>query len=358
MKILKPNNPFLVGGILLIIILAIFALQSTKNFNINEITPIETKNGLQKAPELQKIHNYINTEPDIKIADLKGKVVLVDFWTYSCINCIRTLPYLKDWHEKYSDNGLVIIGVHSPEFEFEKNFDNVKQAVEKHQLKYPVVLDNDFGTWRAYNNRWWPHKFLIDSQGFIRYDHIGEGGYEETEKQILKLLSEKDETVKEEESNLGSTENPDFSQIGTPEIYFGYKFIRAPFGNKEGFKKDAVTEYSLPDTFIPNLAYLDGEWETKADFSKLVSDKGKVALTFKAKNVNIVAGSPDKSNLTIELNQNPLTEENTGTDVQNLAVPVEEQKLYNLVSSQDYSQKTIVFEVTGKGFELYTFTFG
>src|SRR5919107_290699 len=133
--------------------------------------------------------NFIPASIDLK--DLKGKVVLVDFWTYSCINCIRTLPYLVDWNEKYADKGLVIVGVHSPEFEFEKNVDNVKAAVQKYGIKYPVVQDNDKGTWDAYENRYWPRKYLIDNEGYIRYDHIGEGGYAETEKVIRSLLAER-----------------------------------------------------------------------------------------------------------------------------------------------------------------------
>ncbi|MEK6869480.1 MAG: thioredoxin family protein, partial [Nanoarchaeota archaeon] len=145
----------------------------------------------EKAPELAGIAGYINTNPEIKIQNLKGKVVLVDFWTYTCINCIRTFPYLKDWHNKYADKGLVIVGVHTPEFEFEKKYENVKSAVEKYGLKYAVVQDNNYETWRAYKNRYWPHKYLIDIDGFIRYDHIGEGAYAETERVIQELLKEK-----------------------------------------------------------------------------------------------------------------------------------------------------------------------
>jgi len=144
-----------------------------------------------EAPELRSIAGYINTDPDIKIQNLKGNVVLVDFWTYTCINCIRTMPYLKSWYDQYTDDGLVIVGVHTPEFEFEKDIDNVQDAVDKYDLKYAVVQDNDYATWRAYKNRWWPRKYLIDIDGFIRYDHIGEGGYTETESVIQELLNEK-----------------------------------------------------------------------------------------------------------------------------------------------------------------------
>jgi thiol-disulfide isomerase/thioredoxin len=148
------------------------------------------KSQFKKAPEFEKVTGYINTKP-ISLTDLKGKVVLVDFWTYSCINCIRTIPYLVDWNEKYADKGLVIVGVHAPEFEFEKNIDNVKDSVKRFGIKYPVIQDNDKGTWNAYENQYWPRKYLVDNEGYIRYDHIGEGGYAETERVIQALLHER-----------------------------------------------------------------------------------------------------------------------------------------------------------------------
>jgi thiol-disulfide isomerase/thioredoxin len=147
------------------------------------------KSEFKKAPDFSKITGYINTDP-VKLGDLNGKVVLVHFWTYTCINCMHTIPYLNKWYENYADKGLVIIGIHTPEFEFEKNTDNVKQAVKDYQIEYPVLQDNNYATWKAYQNKYWPRDYLIDTQGFIRYDHIGEGGYDETEKAIQSLLAE------------------------------------------------------------------------------------------------------------------------------------------------------------------------
>jgi len=141
------------------------------------------------APEFVGIVQWLNSE-SLTLADLRGKVVLVDFWTYSCINCLRTLPYLRDWHEKYAGKGLVIVGVHSSEFDFEKSEDNVRQAVARERVTWPVAMDNNFETWRAYRNRFWPHKFLLDKSGVVRYDHIGEGAYLETESKIRELLAE------------------------------------------------------------------------------------------------------------------------------------------------------------------------
>src|SRR5918996_1266133 len=147
------------------------------------------KSEFKKAPDFSKITGYINTDP-VKLGDLNGKVVLVHFWTYTCINCMHTIPYLNKWYENYAQKGLIIIGIHTPEFEFEKNTDNVKQAVKDYQIEYPVLQDNNYATWKAYQNKYWPRDYLIDTQGFIRYDHIGEGGYDETEKAIQSLLAE------------------------------------------------------------------------------------------------------------------------------------------------------------------------
>jgi thiol-disulfide isomerase/thioredoxin len=148
------------------------------------------KSQFKKAPEFTGITGYINTPAPVKIADLKGKVVLVHFWTYTCINCIHTIPHLNEWYQKYSNKGLVIVGVQTPEFNFEKNIDDVKTAVQNFQIKYPVIQDNNYVNWNAYGNNYWPRDYLVDNQGLIRYNHIGEGGYAETEQMIKSLLAE------------------------------------------------------------------------------------------------------------------------------------------------------------------------
>ena len=212
----------------------------TIKLNKTAFTNID-KNVYPQAPELQGIVSYINTEngSPIKLADLKGKVVLFDFWTYTCINCIRTIPHLNEWYDRYANEGLIILGVHSPEFDFEKNPTNVQDAVKQFGIKYPVVLDSDHKTWNAYNNNYWPRHYLIDSQGYIRDDHIGEGGYNETERTIQTLLAEKaaldDRTEISFDLNKGRAANTssfspsphslqyvDFSQNISPEIYLGY----------------------------------------------------------------------------------------------------------------------------------------
>ncbi len=148
------------------------------------------KSQFKKAPEFTSITGYLNTPTPIKLADLKGKVVLIHFWTYTCINCIHTIPHLNDWYQKYSNKGLVIIGVQTPEFNDEKNIDNVKAAVQNFQIKYPIILDNNYVNWNGYGNSYWPRDYLVDNQGLIRYNHIGEGDYAQTEQMIQSLLAE------------------------------------------------------------------------------------------------------------------------------------------------------------------------
>ncbi|HEV8405871.1 MAG TPA: thioredoxin family protein [Nitrososphaera sp.] len=322
------------------------------------------KSHFRLAPEVAEISGYINSDP-ITLADLNGKVVLVDFWTYSCINCIRTIPYLNAWHEKYADKGLVILGVHTPEFEFEKDYSNVKAAVEKFEIKYPVLLDNDKGTWKAFENRYWPHKYLIDDEGYIRYDHIGEGGYADTEKVIQSLLSERaahmgvNATIDRSISNPENTPSVNFGRIDTPELYFGYQFARAQLGNAEGFKPDQTVTYKIPEnaTITPNRIYLGGDWKNNPDNMELQSAEGRIVLSYSAKSVNIVAGG--NGNLYISEDGSNLTGSSRGFDVsEQNTVSINGQKLYNLVMHEEYGRHQLVIDVVGNGFEIYTFTFG
>lgn len=332
------------------------------------------KSQFKKAPDFAKITGYINTEEgqSINLKDLKGKVVLVDFWTYSCINCIRTLPYLVDWNEKYADKGLVIVGVHSPEFEFEKNIDNVKAAVQKYGIKYPVIQDNDKGTWDAYQNRYWPRKYLVDNEGYIRYDHIGEGGYAETEKVIQSLLVERAAQTGISAINLNTNTNTttpenvqtvDFTKVKTPELYFGYEFARAPLGNSEGFKPNQTVTYSVPQRsdLKPNTIYLIGDWKNNADNMELQSDTGSIALAYSAKSVNIVAGGKGEGEgeeLSISEDGVALTNK-SGIDLSEQGkLVVDGQRLYNLVMHEGYDWHSLIIDVKGKGFQIYTFTFG
>jgi thiol-disulfide isomerase/thioredoxin len=333
--------------------------------NNGTITKVQIdKSQFKLAPELTKITDFINSKP-ITLADLRGKVVLVDFWTYSCINCIRTIPYLNAWYEKYADKGLVIVGVHTPEFEFEKDYNNVQAAVEKFDIRYPVAQDNEKQTWNAYDNRYWPRKYLIDADGYIRYDHIGEGGYAETEKVIQSLLAERPEyigantTIDQSISNPESSQSVNFDRINTPELYFGYQYSTAPLGNSEGYRPDQIVNYTVPDNtkVVPNRIYLAGEWKNNADHMELQSQGGHIVLSYSAKAVNIVAGG--KGELHIMEDSSPLDDSSRGTDIsKDGTIKIDGQRLYNVVEHEDYGNHQISIEVAGRGFQIYTFTFG
>ncbi len=337
--------------------------------NENSISNVKLsidKSQFRKAPEFKGITSYINTN-QTKLSDLKGKVVLVDFWTYSCINCIRTLPYLVDWNQKYSDKGLVIVGIHSPEFEFEKNIDNVKQAVARFGIKYPVLLDNDHGTWDAFQNSYWPRKYLVDSEGYIRYDHIGEGGYAETENVIKSLLAERSNQHGLEISNLNQTKlivpsapSVDFNQIKTPELYFGYQYAKAQLGNIEGFNPEKTVNYTIPSSNLDtNVIYLQGLWKNNPDNMELVGPDGKITLVYSAKSVNIVAGG--KGEVTVgeggKGEQTNNSSKGNDTDPEG-KLSIDGQRLYNIADNTNYGNHHIEIDAKGPGFKIYTFTFG
>lgn len=343
------NRPIILGITLLIIFGLIFFIGFELPSGKSEIKI--DKSGYSLAPEIRGIKGYINTDSNISLANLRGKVVLLDFWTYSCINCIRTIPYLNEWNEKYNDDGLVILGVHSPEFEFEKDYANVKNAVEEYEIKFPVILDNDFSTWRAYNNRFWPHKFLIDAEGYIRYDHIGEGSYSETEKEIVKLLKEASNKEIEEKNSQVEADNPDFGQINTPELYFGYDFARTPLGNSKGYQAEVDVNYTSPENLEENKIYLDGIWKNKSDYMELISEEGTIELIFSAKKVNIVAGVNKDTSIDTEINIYL-------DDKFNQRVLVSQEQLYNITNLEEYDTLRKVTINAKKGFRIYTFTFG
>ena len=319
------------------------------------------KLGYKKAPELVGISGYINTLPDELQKKIHDHVVLYDIWTYSCINCVRTLPYITAWDEKYSDQGLLIIGIHSPEFEFEKDINNVKMAVAKHGIHYPVVLDNDKETWNAFENNYWPRKYIADHEGYIRYDHIGEGGYDETEKIIQKLLKERadsmgmDVAVTGELVQINEFEN---SWIRTPELYFGYNFAtgRNQLGSPEGFKPNQDVTYSIPESTQRNYFYLDGTWKNLEGSMKLVSDSGSIVLPYSGKEVNIVTDG--EANLRIKIDGMIIDNSISGKDVDNGQVHVHEPGLYNIVQTDAPEEHTLEIFVETPGFQIYTFTFG
>ena len=333
----------------------------SSNENFDGTTSID-KSNLKKAPDLVGIAHYLNTTPEKLKEDMKGKVVLYDIWTYSCINCIRTLPYITAWNEKYSDKGLLIIGIHSPEFEFEKDKENVELAVKKYGIKYPVVMDNDWETWKAFENRYWPRKYLADYEGYIRYDHIGEGNYQETEKIIQQLLEERSQSMGMKVAAaepLVEMKEFEHTSFRTPELYFGYKFVqgRNQLGSQEGFNPDQITTYKEPNNLDLHKFYPVGKWTNLEDGMKLESDSGSIKLLYHAKEVNIV--SANSAQLEIFLDGKPIGEDDIGSDiVMSNKVNVSEPRLYNIINSSDSGTHELEIKINQKGFTIYTFTFG
>ncbi|MBI4158663.1 redoxin domain-containing protein [Candidatus Woesearchaeota archaeon] len=345
-----------------ILLILVFLLLGSIVF-YREMGKVSKKEEFQKAPELTGISGYFNTDK-IKISELKGKVVLVDFWTYSCINCIRTLPHLVEWDKKYGDMGLVIIGVHTPEFDFEKKPENVQDAIEKFGIEYAVVQDNDYETWNAYSNRYWPHKYLIDSKGNIKYDHVGEGGYEETEKKIQDLLREIDNQI---DGNVSKLEDKTPKVKTTPELYAGFGFALPRgqnIGNKEGLQPGKVVSYKTEGDLKENVIYLEGNWRSNEDSLRAQDNRSaSVILGFTANSVNVVADSLNDKPLKVDvfINGEYIDETNAGSDVEfdgkRSYIILDKPRLYNVFNGY-YGAYLLTLRTDSKDFAFNAFTFG
>ena len=291
---------------------------------------------LYDAPELRGLTNWINHDPIESMKDLKGKVVLIDFWTYSCINCIRTLPHIQGWHEKYENDGLVILGIHAPEFQFEKDPKNVQKAALEYGLTYPIMQDNDFKLWRAYDNRYWPAKYLIDKQGKVRYTHFGEGSYDKTEKAITELLGAK------LEAGEVKAQSVNYKKILTPEIYVGLS------------RRDHYINHDPEDL---NEWTLTGEWNEKGEQATNISESSTIKLIFQASTANLVMDGDGKARVLIDGElANP---DNSGVDVKNGIITINEARLYELTDfGDDYKTHSIEIEFLDSGISLFAWTFG
>jgi len=287
--------------------------------------------------------------------------VLVDFWTYSCINCQRTLPYLKQWWEKYKDRGLVIVGVHSPEFNFEKERANVAQALQTYGVTWPVVQDNDMAIWNAYHNRYWPHKYLVDRSGQLIYDHIGEGGYVETERRIAAALGIDSSSV------VGEEPPPPASPNQTPELYANDQ--RGEFANREPVQPNQVNRFADPHDYPSNQIVLTGGWVVGDEYIQRAPDSppgdSKVILRYHAKELYTVMGNAgaDPLRVYVTLDGQPLRAGAQGQDIKldqqgQSYVEVARQDLYRLVATPAFGEHTIALWSDSPDFRFYTFTFG
>jgi len=311
-------------------------------------------------PSLDGAVLWLNSPP-LTREQLKGKVVLIDFWTYSCINCIRSVPYVRAWAERYRDQGLVVIGVHAPEFAFERDPANVRKAVADLGIGYPVALDNNLIIWRAFDNRYWPAHYLADAQGRIRYHHFGEGRTDETEAAIRALLAEKGAklgaTARVQASGAGAA--ADFASIRSPETYLGIRRARSfasPGGLREG-----VTDYRLPATYGLNDWGFGGRWNVEAQRSLLAQPGGKIAFRFRARDLHLVLGSatgrPVRFRVLLD-GKAPGADHGIDIDAAGNG-KVTNQRLYQLVRQKNpSSERLFTIEFIDPGAEAYAFTFG
>ena len=323
-----------------------------------EALPIEGR-----APPLAGAVDWLNGKP-LTPDDLKGKVVLVDFWTYSCINCIRSIPYVRAWAEKYKDQGLVVVGVHSPEFAFEKNIANVRKAVSDLKIDYPVAIDNNFAIWRAFKNQYWPAHYFIDANGNIRHHHFGEGDYAGSERVIQKLLAEAGKANVADEmvnvSGSGVEAASLFTNVASPETYVGYARA-ANFVSAVDTARNAARDYSgEPKTL--NQWSLNGNWTIGAEHAALNSAGGSIVYRFRARDLHLVLGpgadgKPIRFRVTIDGKE---PGDSHGTDVApDGSGTVTGEKLYQLVRQNgDIQERTFAIEFLDPGVNAYAFTFG
>ncbi len=344
---------------------------------------MEIEKGKVHAPEIGQ--TWVNS-PLITLRSLRGRVVLVDFWDYTCINCLRTLPYVAEWHRRYSDKGLTIIGVHTPEFSFARTRDFVAAAIERFGIRYPVVMDNGYMIWQAFANKCWPAKYLIDKDGYIRFFHYGEGDYAGTEQAIQTLLREANPAVE-----LVPTMEPvrDTDRPGaacyrtTPELYLGDQ--RGCIGNSGGFLHrdprlpggDAFTpagDYTLPEKLRADVFYLSGPWQSGPESIRSAagassaqaegpSEPTGVLVFYTAKEVNLVM-APNGQAQAVEVLQDgsPLRTEDAGEDVRytesgQSVVRVDMPRMYNLVRNAEIGQHLLQLVTRDEGLECFAFTF-
>ena len=314
-----------------LLLVAALGLRADRGFD----APVPTESA-RSAPEWQLAENWINSKP-LRLVELRGKVVLIDFWTYSCINCLRTIPYLNKWHDQYAERGLAIVGIHTPEFGFEGKRVNVEDAVKRFGIAFPVAQDNDYATWKRYENIAWPGFYLIDQQGRIVFTRFGEGEYDRIENRIRQLLGISGSVARDDGVDLG--------RVHTPEMYFGTAYDSFQSAQQEavGGKKS----YALPDKLRSNEFALGGTWSRAEQRASLDSDRGVIALRFNAAKVHIVAGAAAPTELLVRVD---------GGAPQRLLVT--RPQLYTLYDGSEYREHTLQIEIPARGFDAYSFTFG
>jgi thiol-disulfide isomerase/thioredoxin len=317
-----------------------------------------------QMPSLAGARQWLNTPP-LTAAGLRGKVVLVDFWTYSCINWLRTLPHVRAWAEKYEGQGLVVIGVHSPEFDFEKNVDNVRHAVKDLRVDYPVAVDSEHAVWRAFGNQYWPAIYLVDAQGRIRHHHFGEGGFERTERAIQQLLAEAgagtgDGTLVAVDAR-GAEIAADWEHLKSPETYIG-RARSERFASRGSSSSGKPAVHALPERFRLNDWAISGNWTRQREFAASNAPGARIAYRFHARDLHLVMGPATRGTAVrfrvLIDGQAPRGDRGIDVDEQGIGT-VTEQRLYQLVRQKGpIAERQFEIEFLDAGVEAYVFTFG
>ena len=327
---------------------------------------MKVEKGKVRAPEIGRV--WLNSAP-LSFRQLRGRAVLVDFWDYTCVNCIRTLPYVQAWHERYKDRGLTVIGVHTPEFTFAQYESNVERGIREFGLTYPIVIDSDREIWKAFANRYWPTKYLLDKDGYLRFGHFGEGGYAECEQVIQELLREIDANVVlpepmepvREEDHVGAV-----CYRASGELYLGNR--RGRIGNEGGFKEDQIADYSFSGSLEENFFYANGRWASTAEYFEAVEDgPHSLRLRYDASAVNLVMASPHATTSDVVILQDgkPLTRKQATRDVRFRAgtsgseesyMVVDSARMYFLVDNHEFGEHELELRCS-TGVAAFAFTF-
>lgn len=312
------------------------------------------------APELKDIQKWLNSKP-LKISDLKGKVIFLDFWAYSCINCIRTLPHVQALWEHYKKDGLVVIGVHVPEFEFEKDLKNLKEAAKKHGLTYPIVQDNNGTSWGLYGNKYWPRVAIIDSKGEVRYDHVGEGAYEQKEETVRQLLQEAGKGLPAARAEKGNSPIRLFPSLPSPETYLGSS-RSSGFGSSGVCTPEGCKYIDQSEKHDLNIVYLQGEWKQTDESIEFDDKEGYILMLYRGSEANMVLKSAKgKLQCEILLDGKPLSKSNAGPDVvfkgKKSFVVVSNDDLYRIVKTKGSEEHELKL-LPKRGLQAFTYTFG
>jgi thiol-disulfide isomerase/thioredoxin len=343
----------------------VLQLTGSEKTAIDQLAAADKAAGDQPAIEIADPTGFVNVTPGFTLSSIIGKkVILLDFWTYSCINCVRTIPYLNAWYQKYASSGLEIVGIHTPEFDFEKNITNVQNAVAEYGIHYPVILDSNYGTWNAYNNLYWPHEYLIDMAGYIVHDQVGEGYYSETETDIQKLLDQRAQIIGTSTAMIATSTvgiaPPNLNEINSPETYFGAERNSLLANGTSLTNGNQMLTAPAAATVQLNQLYLGGTWDFEDQYATNLSAGATITYQYDAGSVYMVAaGAANGTTVDVIQDGQPISAADAGSDVHDGKVIISGNKLYNLVKNADGGgEHTLQLIIESPGLRAFTFTFG